>query len=147
MKREIKFKAYHKKRKEIYNVYGFHKEYVFSADSDDGIGCDGNPDEAKHVELMEFTGFHDKNGKEIYEGDILSDWTETDEGMIQSKNQVFWCTNTGAWRLDNSYKQDKSNGDLLSEELENYLYEITGNIYETQIFQSRRDVNKKTRKR
>lgn len=38
---------------------------------------------------------------------------------------------SGAWRLDHSYKQNKSSGDLLSDELADFAYEITGNIYET----------------
>lgn len=76
-----------------------------------------------------FTGFHDKNGKKIFEGDILSDWTETDEGMVQSKMQVFWCESVGAWKLDNSYSQNKSSGDLLSDELAGFAYEVTGDVY------------------
>lgn len=78
----------------------------------------------------ELTSFIDKNLNQIYEGDILSDWTETDEGMIQSKMQVFWCDRLGTWRLDNSYKQDKSSGDLLCDELADFNFEITGNIYD-----------------
>ena len=81
--------------------------------------------------LIEHTGFPDKHGNDIYEGDILSDWNEVDGEMVQSKMQVFWCDKTGAWKLDNSYKQDKSSGDLLSDELADFAYEITGNIYET----------------
>ena len=46
--------------------------------------------------------------------------------------QVYWCEIDGSWKLDHSMKQDKSNGDLLSEELSSFVYEITGNIYQRQ---------------
>jgi len=91
---------------------------------------DSNSFPVKKDTVSQFTGFKDRNEKEIFEGDILSDWTETDEGNIQSKMQVFWCEKIGAWKLDNSFKQDKSSGDLLSDELTDFTYEITGNIYE-----------------
>lgn len=45
---------------------------------------------------------------------------------------MFWDRKAGAWALDNSYEQDKSSGDLLSEELALSAYEVVGNIYETQ---------------
>lgn len=76
------------------------------------------------------TPFKDKKHKWIYDGDILGDWNNIDGKMEQSKMQVFFCNEVGAWKLDNSYLQDKSSGDLLSDELALSAYEITGNIYE-----------------
>ncbi len=80
--------------------------------------------------IGQFTGFKDRNGKMIFNGDILSDYTDTDEGVIKSHQQVYWNENKGAWCLDNTYRQDKSDGDLLSEILNEFEYEISGNIYE-----------------
>jgi hypothetical protein len=59
----------------------------------------------------------------------LSDLNEVDGEIIQSKMQVFWCEKVGAWKLDNSYSQDKSSGDLLSDELDGFAYEVTGDVY------------------
>lgn len=83
--------------------------------------------------IGQYTELNDKNNKKIFDGDILSDWNEVDGEEVQSKLQVFWNKKVGAWFLDNSYNQDKSNGELLSKELDLFIYEITGNIHEIDI--------------
>jgi len=57
--REIKFRAWDKKQMIYFNVFNQSTDFMLNNYSG-------------HNAIMQFTGLVDKNGKEIYEGDILS---------------------------------------------------------------------------
>ena len=75
--------------------------------------------------LMQSTGILDKNGKEIFEGDILG--IETDEGILNVN--IFWDEEHALFMFESKKHNEK---ELLAELVEDntYPFAILGNIYE-----------------
>ena len=112
--REYKFRCWYC-NKMRYDITGFE---FYSEGNLSGVFIDG--DFADEIELMQFTGLHDKNGKEIYEGDIV-DVTRPciyETGRIVFKNGCFFIkvkeTLLALWECEPN----------------NYQLEVIGNIYE-----------------
>lgn len=69
MAREIKFRAWDKENKQfVRNIDGVSMDGLIL---DLACGEQGIVNRSRDIELMQFTGILDKNGKEIYEGDII----------------------------------------------------------------------------
>ena len=112
--REIKFRAWDKLNKEMFNVesINFQERKVYR----DIVSYRKFND----IELMQYTGLKDKNGKEIYEGDILF------ESFGEEYFKVVF--EDGSFRAEFKGDFDEYSFDLMDVNLQ--CCEVVGNIYE-----------------
>lgn len=120
MKREIKFRAWNKKDKVMVDVaaMNFGPSGFWSLIED---AYDAELQLADSYELMQYTGLKDKNGREIYEGDVLDIGLRNQDGKPVIA-PVSYETYAAGYVLDNG-----GNGiwQRLTEDCE-----VIGNIYE-----------------
>lgn len=121
MNREIKFRAWHKNLKKMFKIGQITLEkgtWNFEPNDRDFIGM-SIPFQPSFV-LMQYTGLHDKNGKEIYEGDIVGD------------NKIKWIVKWNKNRMGFSlYPTTEQLYDEMPINVESKLgFKILGNIYD-----------------
>lgn len=137
MSRVIRFRAWMKEERQMVMVAQI--DFTFDLVTGYRVWKSTGPDEETRMyeesskcELMQFTGLHDKNGKEIWEGDVVRYpsgevasvyWSEVREGVMP------------CYALEPVYRE--SFDDSFAPALDHDTYhrlEVIGNIYENPEF-------------
>lgn len=114
--REIKFRAYTDKGEMIYNYCQLIGNRFFGEDMT-------NTNYGNIVDIMQFTGLHDCEGKEIYEGDVV-EITTPDGDVLDVHDEIVYSDIHAAYFLRTRHV------DICSFIESDYSFKIIGNIHE-----------------
>ena len=121
--REIKFRAWHKAKKFMDTAWLIDWEHGQVAHRSHNVS------QLENCILMQYTGLKDKNGKEIYDGDVIR-WSSEDEiGVVKYQDAAFYLETNVPDNIGHSSKFYSPWLRVIKHDLENEL-EVIGNIYE-----------------
>jgi uncharacterized phage protein (TIGR01671 family) len=127
--REIKFRAWDNVKDKMYYI-GEEDDVAFSFDSSGFVATDLTEHDwgfkqLEHLQYMQYTGLKDKNGMEIYEGDVLETDLSRPYVVVVFRNGAFMyqCHDSGKDFYDYMAPADKDT------KMDQFL-KIIGNIYE-----------------
>ena len=129
--REIKFRAWHKPTQLMDDValIDFYNDKIGTLYADPFVqGESMKKYSFNEIVLMQSTGLKDKNGVEIFEGDIVENTTQ--RVYLGHRFEVSWNGGYACFQLLNGGKS--SNVPLIQDFMS---YEVVGNIYENQEFE------------
>lgn len=146
MSREIRFRAWDNNLKTMIQVpllsFGFDGSgKTLIVDIMDRAGFHRGLVVGESCELMQFTGLHDKNGKEIYEGDIIvipgeypffdkdkPNYIGTVEWIYSQWQYVLHCVNPDKRGISDGINNGLNDDGV--EDGKKTIFEVIGNIYE-----------------
>lgn len=156
MNREIKFRVWDKYKKQMYPISSidydiFSQEIrIIAIGHKNGMCTSYNKNHNSEkcditaLELMQYTGLHDKNGKEIYEGDIvLLDCYYYEEPAFDGEFKIIYDDINGMWLLVDLENKDR--GFTFGEIRSCYKaeFEVIGNVFEKGILLNDSEKSKK----
>lgn len=122
--KEIKFRAWDEKTNEMYHSRPSHT--VWGGGLCGRVVSDTGSIEIPLTQMMQFTGLKDKNGKEIYEGDVIDAWVSRWPDR-KPLGVVIWNEHCAAFQLQYEGAFGNNPSDFIHQW---HFFEIKGNIYE-----------------
>lgn len=127
MSREIKFRAWFDN--------GKAQDMFFVGDAygtNHPLDCCRYAQDGQPVTLMQYTGLKDKNGVEVYEGDIVEQYHFTSSsGKVNNIfHRVVWSDKYSGWSCLNCKSNDESDGSPQLWVYSKTPFAVVGNIYQ-----------------